>query len=85
MCRHSSYFFNMEIMSIVSCILILKAILLLVFLVYFYVPYWKVRKVPGPPCTLFVGHLPLLDKYGPDILRVYAKTYGPIFRYFLFV
>ncbi|KAM0933559.1 putative thromboxane-A synthase [Dioscorea sansibarensis] len=71
----------MEIMSIVSCILILKAILLLVFLVYFYVPYWKVRKVPGPPCTLFVGHLPLLDKYGPDILRVFAKKYGPIFRF----
>ncbi|URE21688.1 cytochrome P450 [Musa troglodytarum] len=55
--------------------------LLLGFLVYFYAPYWRVRRVPGPPTTFPVGHIHLLGKHGPDILRVFAKKYGPIFRF----
>ncbi|RWW81010.1 hypothetical protein BHE74_00010622 [Ensete ventricosum] len=54
--------------------------LLLGFLVYLYAPYWRVRRVPGPPATFPVGHVPFLAKHGPDILRAFAKNYGPIFR-----
>ncbi|WOL09081.1 hypothetical protein Cni_G17834 [Canna indica] len=60
---------------------LLSGAFLLGFLVYFYEPYWRVRKVPGPPSAFLVGHLPLLAKHGPDILIVFAKNYGPIFRF----
>ncbi|CAM0946171.1 unnamed protein product [Alopecurus aequalis] len=51
------------------------------FLVYFYAPFWAVRRVPGPPTRFPLGHLHLLAKNGPDVLRAIAKEHGPIFRF----
>lgn len=48
--------------------------------VYLYKPYWELRKIPGPPVSFLVGHLPLMMKHGPDVFNVLAKHYGPIYR-----
>lgn len=55
--------------------------LIIAFLAYFHLPFWAVRKVPGPPTRFPLGHLHLLAQHGPDILRAMAQEHGPIFRF----
>ncbi|KAK3165189.1 hypothetical protein QOZ80_1AG0030060 [Eleusine coracana subsp. coracana] len=51
------------------------------FAVYFYIPSWRVRKVPGPLSLPLVGHLPLFARHGPALFLLLAKKYGPIYRF----
>ncbi|KAL6628901.1 hypothetical protein ACP70R_028666 [Stipagrostis hirtigluma subsp. patula] len=67
--------------SVPALVLIFLLCLFSAFLVYFYAPFWSVRRVPGPPTMFPLGHLHLLAKNGPDVLRAIAKEYGPIFRF----
>ncbi|XP_021763722.1 cytochrome P450 711A1-like [Chenopodium quinoa] len=64
-----------------SLVAILVGSVLVIY--YLYAPYWKVRRVPGPPPYPLVGHLPLMAKYGPDVFTALAKLYGPIYRFHL--
>ena len=67
--------------SVLTLLLVSLLSLIAAFLVYFYAPFWAVRRVPGPPTRFPLGHLHLLAKNGPDVLRGIAKEHGPIFRF----
>ncbi|XP_062218608.1 cytochrome P450 711A1-like [Phragmites australis] len=67
---------SVPVLVLVSLLSLLSA-----FLIYFYAPFWSVRRVPGPPTRFPLGHLHLLAKNGPDVFRAIAKKYGPIFRF----
>lgn len=67
--------------SVPALLLLCSLSLIGAFLVYFYAPFWAVRRVPGPPTRFPLGHLHLLARNGPDVLRAIAKEHGPIFRY----
>lgn len=67
--------------NVLALLLLSSLTLIGAFLVYFYAPFWAVRKVPGPPTRFPLGHLHLLAKDGPDVLRAIAKEHGPIFRF----
>ncbi|XP_039142838.1 cytochrome P450 711A1-like isoform X2 [Dioscorea cayenensis subsp. rotundata] len=72
---------DIEFIMSSSYLYTLMAMALGFFVFYLYVPYFAVRKVPGPPVLPFVGNLPLLAKHGPDLFSLLASKYGPIFRF----
>lgn len=89
---HSSFFYfkpknflitSMMFSTLISSVSLVSTIFTLLALIggYLYGPFWRLRKVPGPPSLPLVGHLPLLAKYGPDVFSILAKQYGPIYRY----
>ncbi|CAM0946174.1 unnamed protein product [Alopecurus aequalis] len=66
---------------ILALLLVSSLSMVAAFLAYFYAPFWAVRRVSGPPTRSPLGHLYLLAKSGPDVLRAIAKEHGPIFRF----
>ncbi|KAG6552997.1 hypothetical protein Mapa_005334 [Marchantia paleacea] len=56
-------------------------VFMVVIMVYYFYPTWKVRHIPVPPYTWFLGHIPLLTKHQALCWTMLAKDYGPMYRF----